>query len=70
MDVTKKDSEFHSLLSQLFNQHATWNGMPTQNIGALDQAFSWFNEIGKRIEEGLKAQEAQAETKKENKKAS
>lgn len=66
MEITKRDSEIHDLLSQLFNQHATWNGLPTQNVGALDVAFKWFNEFGQRIDQALEA-EAQAKEAKEAK---
>ena len=63
LEITKKDSELHSLLSQFLNQHATWNGMPTQNVGALDVAFKWFNELGERVDAALEA-EAKAEEEK------
>jgi hypothetical protein len=72
MDVNDRDSELHSLFSTLLNQHPAWNNMPTANVGALQQCFEWFNEMGKRIDAGLKAQEereaaAEAEAKEPTK---
>ena len=78
MDVRKEDSELHSLFSTLLNQHPSWN-MPTQNVGALQRCFEWFNDLGQRIDADLKAEAeseagakalAGAEAKPKNKKAS
>ena len=57
MKVTKEDSELHSAFSTLLNQHPKWNDMPTQNVGALQVCFEWFNKVGERIDEALKAEE-------------
>lgn len=57
LEVTKKDSELHSTFAQFLNQNARWDGMPTGNVGALDTAFKWFNEIGQRIDAALEAEE-------------
>ena len=56
MEVTKEDSELHSMFSALLNQHPKWCDMPTQNVGALQHCFEWFNQIGERIDEALAAE--------------
>jgi len=59
MDINKEDSELHGVFAALLSQSGSWNNLPTQNVGALNQCFDWFNKLGKRIDEAL-ASEAEA----------
>ena len=61
MDIRKDDSDMHSLFSTLLNEHAAWNNMPTQNVGALQKCFEWFNQMGKRIDAGLEEAKSKAD---------